>query len=349
MKNNPQSRRRTAWWRYLKPGRSRFVSAPIALIRAVIISNLVLLLAVVLLIAVVVLRQPASDRPAEAQSGVAACLQSGWSPPPRGMTQALSWNGLPYRIHAVDLQRTHLALHFEDQKGERIGSFARLDRFLLQQGRRPLFMTNGGIFSKDYKPLGLFISAGVERSPLNLAAGEGNFFLRPNGVVAFGAKEAWLGEASRFAENSHGGRFQYAIQSGPMLVIDGKIHPAFSQSSTGRYIRSGVCARSQGVLLFGISEEKVSFYEFASFFRDALGCRDALYLDGAISAFGAEGRTWPPGRSDAEYATIFATDEPLAPGEDAPAPAGPLNVAPPTGAVAPVDAGARIDARGGGP
>jgi len=33
-----------------------------------------------------------------------------------------------------------------------------------------------------------------------------------------------------------------------------------------------------------ISEEAVSFGRFARLFRDALGCPDALYLDGTVSS-----------------------------------------------------------------
>lgn len=36
--------------------------------------------------------------------------------------------------------------------------------------------------------------------------------------------------------------------------------------------------------IFVISEQPVNFYEFALYFRDVLHCRDALYLDGTVSA-----------------------------------------------------------------
>jgi uncharacterized protein YigE (DUF2233 family) len=36
--------------------------------------------------------------------------------------------------------------------------------------------------------------------------------------------------------------------------------------------------------VFVISEDPVSFHEFASLFRDTLDCPDALYLDGVISS-----------------------------------------------------------------
>jgi len=38
-----------------------------------------------------------------------------------------------------------------------------------------------------------------------------------------------------------------------------------------------------------ISEDPVTFYRFASLFRDRLDCTDALYLDGSISSLYAPG------------------------------------------------------------
>jgi uncharacterized protein YigE (DUF2233 family) len=35
---------------------------------------------------------------------------------------------------------------------------------------------------------------------------------------------------------------------------------------------------------FVITKARVNFYEFARFFRDDLGCNDALFLDGGIAS-----------------------------------------------------------------
>lgn len=79
-----------------------------------------------------------------------------------------------------------------------------------------------------------------------------------------------------------------ATQSGPLLLKQGQIHPALGPNSASRYIRNGVCAAgSQAV--FVISGRPVTLHEFASFFRDVLHCRDALYLDGAVSSLYSPG------------------------------------------------------------
>jgi len=60
-------------------------------------------------------------------------------------------------------------------------------------------------------------------------------------------------------------------------------------NSTWRKVRNGVCAPSPDTVVFAISESVVTFYEFASYFRDSLRCREALYLDGSISSLYAPG------------------------------------------------------------
>ena len=41
---------------------------------------------------------------------------------------------------------------------------------------------------------------------------------------------------------------------------------------------------SSNRVVFAISSEPVNFHEFASLFRDSLGCANALFLDGTISS-----------------------------------------------------------------
>jgi len=71
-----------------------------------------------------------------------------------------------------------------------------------------------------------------------------------------------------------------------MLLVDGEINEAFNPASNSRVVRNGVCvARGTGgglQAIFAISIARVSFHEFATFFRD-LGCANALYLDGNVS------------------------------------------------------------------
>jgi uncharacterized protein YigE (DUF2233 family) len=79
----------------------------------------------------------------------------------------------------------------------------------------------------------------------------------------------------------------WATQSGPMLVIDGKLHPKFDHDGASRHIRNGVGVTDAGDALFVISDAPVSFGKLARLYRDQLKCDDALYFDGAVSSLWA--------------------------------------------------------------
>ena len=82
--------------------------------------------------------------------------------------------------------------------------------------------------------------------------------------------------------NSQHANIQYATQSGPMLIIDGKLHAEFKKGATSVHYRNGVGILPNGNLLFVMSKEKVNFYDFATFFKNK-NCENALYLDGFVS------------------------------------------------------------------
>jgi uncharacterized protein YigE (DUF2233 family) len=66
-------------------------------------------------------------------------------------------------------------------------------------------------------------------------------------------------------------------------VVHGAIHPAFIVNSTDRKPRNGVGVSGPTQVHFVITKGSVSFDEFARFFRDDLGCRNALFLDGGAA------------------------------------------------------------------
>ena len=139
---------------------------------------------------------------------------------------------------------------------------------------------NGGMFHANGDPVGLFIEQGEELFPANMEQGRpGNFFLQPNGV--FG-----ITEDGRFlickTNQAAAEEWRYATQSGPMLLISGTINGLFRQQSEHLKIRNGVGVDSGGNVFFALSSEPVSFYAFASAFKEK-GCTDALYLDGVVS------------------------------------------------------------------
>jgi uncharacterized protein YigE (DUF2233 family) len=78
-------------------------------------------------------------------------------------------------------------------------------------------------------------------------------------------------------------QYNFATQSGPLLVINNQINPVFTASSNSLFIRNGVGISADGTLIFAISNQPINFHLFAAFFKEKLHCPNALFLDGAIS------------------------------------------------------------------
>ncbi|PJJ60523.1 phosphodiester glycosidase family protein [Hymenobacter chitinivorans] len=209
-----------------------------------------------------------------------------------------------YVSYQVDLRRQDLRLYWKDEQNQRLGSLGRLSAWLSGQGRRVVFAMNAGMFRPDYSPQGLFVEEGRVLVPLDTAAGTGNFYLRPNGVFYTTTDQrAVVCPTANFRYSS---RVRYATQSGPMLVVQGRIHPAFTPGSANRQIRNGVGILPDGRVLLAMSQQKVSLYEFADFFRRR-GCRNALYLDGFVSRAYAPGQRWR--QTDGNFGVMLAVSE----------------------------------------
>jgi uncharacterized protein YigE (DUF2233 family) len=107
--------------------------------------------------------------------------------------------------------------------------------------------------------------------------------MKPNGVFYVDRQgNAGVMESAAFAAS--GIIPVLATQSGPMLVIDGRLHPRFEENGASRHIRNGVGADGGKRVVFAFSRQPVSLGSFARMFRDALGVKNALFFDGAISA-----------------------------------------------------------------
>jgi uncharacterized protein YigE (DUF2233 family) len=151
--------------------------------------------------------------------------------------------------------------------------------------------TNAGIFAPNYRAVGLHIEAGEEFSPLERSDGAGNFYLKPNGVFWIDADGPHVAATPDYAP---AGVVSLATQSGPLLLDDGVRHPAFRDASPNRLLRSGVGVDGHTVHI-AISRGFVRFAELAALFAE-LGCEDALYLDGTISALDLGSDSPPQGR-----------------------------------------------------
>ena len=146
--------------------------------------------------------------------------------------------------------------------------------------------TNGGMFDPDYSPHGLLICDGKLYKTLDLrTAKEGNFYLQPNGVFYIddaGYHLATSRTFDRLYPDLDKKKPHFATQSGPMLVINDSVNAVFNKASPNTNIRSGVGILPNGYPVFVIANA-ITFYDFAMIFKEKFHCRQALFLDGAIS------------------------------------------------------------------
>ena len=196
------------------------------------------------------------------------------------------FEGTPFTIceaHAGE----DLRLWLKDESGALIGTPERLER-TLAPSENLIFAMNAGMYAPDRNPVGLYVEGGEERHQIVTGAGPGNFGMVPNGV--FCIAEGRLSVIESHAYEAGQPACRYATQSGPMLVIDGALHPRFLPDSDSQHIRNGVGVSPDGqTAWFAISDAPVTFHLFARLFRDKLGAPNALYLDGSISRLIAPG------------------------------------------------------------
>ncbi|MBO9631748.1 MAG: phosphodiester glycosidase family protein [Chitinophagaceae bacterium] len=187
--------------------------------------------------------------------------------------------------YTINPSKQALELFWKDDRGRTVGNLQQLSTMLQSKHQKLVFAMNGGMYKEDQSPLGLFIQHQKLITPLNTSTGYGNFYMKPNGVFYI-MKNDTTG-ICRTEDLPSIQKIKFATQSGPMLVIDGKINAAFREGSPNLNIRNGVGLMADNTLLFAISTTPVNFHKFASFFQSN-GCQQALYLDGFVS------RIWLP-------------------------------------------------------
>ncbi|MRX51501.1 hypothetical protein GI374_13840 [Paracoccus sp. S-4012] len=200
-----------------------------------------------------------------------------------GLCERTEFEGVGYVLCTVAAEdEPRLRLWLDGPDGQPLRHFDGIRR-ILPPGEVLGFAMNAGMYHADFSPVGLLVMDGENRGALVTGGGGGNFGLLPNGVFCTGGGRPFqVIESRAFAQAQPECRL--ATQSGPMLVIDGDLHPRFLPDSDSRYIRNGVGVSDDGrTAWFAISSSAVTFHQFGRFFRDALGARDALYFDGSIS------------------------------------------------------------------
>ena len=211
------------------------------------------------------------------------------APSAHAACEVRAFDGQDYTVCAFDPAADDIRLFRADETGAIFGSFFRLKNHLAERDQTLTFAMNGGMYHPDRSAVGLYIENGGDpEQRLITSDGTGNFGLLPNGVFCFGDGRAAVIESLRFQAEAPA--CPNATQSGPMLVIDGDLHPRFLPDSDSRYIRNGVGVDARGHAWFVVSESPISFGRFARYFRDELKVTDALFLDGSVSAL------WDPAK-----------------------------------------------------
>lgn len=236
--------------------------------------------------------------PSPARPGVAVTLPA----PCRDVV----FEGAPHIVCVLPAGLYDVRVLYEGRDGKPFGTVAGADRSMAAEGRPPVLSMNAGMYHKDLSPVGLLVAEGREKAALNLDDADGNFFMKPNGVFMIDRD----GRGAVVESAAYGRRRPdalHATQSGPMLVIDGNIHPRFEPDGASRYIRNGVGVDGRNRVVLAISRKPVSLGSFARLFRDGLDCRNALFLDGAISTLTANGQVIIGGKSPAgPILSVFA-------------------------------------------
>lgn len=186
---------------------------------------------------------------------------------------------LTLQSYAVNPQQERIAMYWKNGDGSAWGSLRSLLADINRDGRVRMAM-NGGIYDKAYAPQGLYIEKGKRLTALNRASGGGNFFIRPGGVFFVKGQQAGIVSIDKYRPSP---AIDYAVQSGPMLIENGRINWRLKPSAASRKLRNGVGLTREGQVIFMLSERETNFYDFACYAQSKLNVRQMLYLDGTIS------------------------------------------------------------------
>nr|WP_262422038.1 phosphodiester glycosidase family protein [Klebsiella grimontii] len=204
-------------------------------------------------------------------------------------TCSLTDPSLTLQSYTVDPQRERIVMYWQNEDGKAWGSLRSLLGDINRDGQVQMAM-NGGIYDKAYAPLGLYIEKGRQLTPLNRASGGGNFFIRPGGVFYLRGQNAGIVSINKFRPSP---AIRYAVQSGPMLIENGKINWRLKPSASSRKLRNGVGITGDGKVVFMLSARETNFYDFACYAQAKLNVRQMLYLDGTISKMYQKGDSVP--------------------------------------------------------
>ncbi|HCM34719.1 phosphodiester glycosidase family protein [Chryseobacterium sp.] len=208
-------------------------------------------------------------------------------------------------IYQVNPKKQNLKFYWKNDKNEILKSIDHLKNEVEAKNEKLVFAMNGGMFEPDQSPKGLYIEDFKILKSIDTLQGSGNFYLQPNGVFYVNQNnQPGISETKKYIQNTG---IKYATQSGPMLLMDGKINPIFQKDSKNLNIRNGVGILENGEIIFAMSKKEVNFYSLAELFKER-GCKNALYLDGYVSRAYLPEKNWI--QKDGNFGVIIGVTEP---------------------------------------
>ncbi|MGE8554764.1 MAG: phosphodiester glycosidase family protein [Chryseobacterium jejuense] len=192
-------------------------------------------------------------------------------------------------IYQVNPKKQTVKLYWKNSKDEILKSINNLKKEAESKNEKLVFAMNGGMFEPDNSPKGLYIENFKTLKSIDTLQGSGNFYLQPNGIFYITQNhQPDIIETKKFRQNKS---IQYATQSGPMLLTEGKINSIFQKDSKNLNIRNGVGILENGEIIFVMSKKEINFYSLALLFKE-MGCKNALYLDGYVSRTYLPEKNW---------------------------------------------------------
>lgn len=226
--------------------------------------------------------------------------------------RTMGFEGAEFIVADADMGRVRLRML---SRGAEVRSLRDAEAVLRRRGERALLVTNGGLFNAG-APLGLQVEDGRVVRPLRAgstpAAGEnpGNFFYLPNAVLFQDRTgRVAIRESSRMAGRE--GEVRDGLQSGPALLLGGRVHPIAAPPNRGRAHdrRSAACVSASGRLSIVFARTPTTFPQLARFLVK-LGCRDATFLDANVTGL------YIPGHGvsirEEDFAGVLVLAEPVA-------------------------------------
>jgi len=207
--------------------------------------------------------------------------------------------------YVADPEKQNIRFYWKDDGAKIFRSISGLKGWLESKNETLVFAMNGGMYKPDNSPQGLYVQDQVTLATLDTGSGKGNFYLKPNGVFCITTtKQACICKTADYPAIKD---VNFATQSGPLLVINGEINPAFKKGSSNLNVRNGVGILPGNKILFAMSKEPVNFFDFATYFKSK-GCKDALYLDGFVSRTYLPEKGWK--QTDGDFGVIVGVTAP---------------------------------------